>query len=73
MWVRAVKSSEHGHTNPHHVSMQGLASLFKAPAELLFHGSFDEAKAKALEDGKWLVSLELPSSPGDVGFRVGQV
>ena len=35
--------------------MQGLAHLFKAPSALMFQGTFDEAKAKAVEEGKWLV------------------
>ena len=50
--------------------MQGLASLFKAPAELLFHGSFEEAKAKAMEEGKWLVSTPnyLQSRSGLLAF-----
>ena len=37
--------------------MQGLAGLFKAPSALMFQGSFEEAKAKAVQEGKWLVSL----------------
>ena len=36
--------------------MQGLAGLFQAPSALMFQGTFEEAKAKAVEDGKWLVS-----------------
>jgi hypothetical protein len=32
-----------------------LADLFKAPQHLLFVGSFDAAKAKALEKGQWLL------------------
>lgn len=30
--------------------------MFKAPSALMFQGSFDEAKAKAVEESKWLVS-----------------
>ncbi|KAL3147055.1 hypothetical protein ABBQ38_015019 [Trebouxia sp. C0009 RCD-2024] len=34
---------------------QGLAGLFQAPSALTFQGSFEEAKAKAVQEGKWLV------------------
>lgn len=36
--------------------VQGLAGLFQAPSALMFQGTFEEAKAKAVEEGKWLVS-----------------
>lgn len=36
--------------------VQGLAGLFQAPSALMFQGTFEEAKAKAVEQGKWLVS-----------------
>lgn len=39
-----------------HTFAQGLAGLFQAPAALMFQGTFEEAKAKAVEEGKWLVS-----------------
>ena len=35
--------------------LQGLASLFKAPSALMFQGTFEDAKAKAVEESKWLV------------------
>ena len=37
--------------------VQGLAGLFQAPSALMFQGSFEEAKAKAVEEGKWLVGF----------------
>ncbi|DBA84671.1 TPA: hypothetical protein ACH3X1_006028 [Trebouxia sp. C0004] len=36
-------------------SSSGLASLFKAPSALMFQGTIDEAKAKAVQEGKWLM------------------
>ncbi|KAL0043559.1 hypothetical protein WJX79_008367 [Trebouxia sp. C0005] len=36
-------------------SSSGLASLFKAPFALMFQGTIDEAKAKAVQEGKWLM------------------
>ncbi|DBB18836.1 TPA: hypothetical protein ACH3X3_000428 [Trebouxia sp. C0006] len=36
-------------------SSSGLASLFKAPSDLMFQGTIDEAKAKAVQEGKWLM------------------
>ena len=36
-------------------SGQRLASMFEPPRELLFVGSFDEAKQQALEQQRWLV------------------
>lgn len=34
---------------------QGLAGLFQAPSALMFQGTFEEAKAKAVQEGKWLM------------------
>ena len=39
------------------MSVQGLAGLFQAPSALTFQGSFEEAKAKAVQEGKWLVGF----------------
>jgi hypothetical protein len=30
--------------------------MFEPPREMLFHGSFEEAKQQAQEQGRWLVS-----------------
>lgn len=38
-----------------------LATMFEPPRQLLFHGSFDEAKGKAASEGRWLI-LNLQSS-----------
>ena len=37
-------------------SVQGLAGLFQAPADLLYQGTFDEARNEAQEKQQWLVS-----------------
>ena len=37
-------------------SVQGLAGLFQAPADLLHQGTFDEAREEAQEKQLWLVS-----------------
>ena len=37
-------------------SSAGLAAMFEPPREMLFHGSFEEAKQQAQEQGRWLVS-----------------
>jgi hypothetical protein len=35
-----------------------LASMFEPPRDLLFNGNFEEAKAYAASQGKWLVSSQ---------------
>lgn len=35
----------------------GLAGLFEPPHDLMFKGTLEEAKAAALEQSRWLVSL----------------
>ncbi|KAL3134689.1 hypothetical protein ABBQ32_007693 [Trebouxia sp. C0010 RCD-2024] len=35
--------------------VQGLAGLFQAPSALTFQGTFEEAKAQAVQEGKWLM------------------
>ena len=32
-----------------------IATLFRAPVDLIFHGSFDDAKRFAHAEGKWLL------------------
>eukprot|EP00890_Picochlorum_soloecismus_P000746 jgi/Picsp_1/1672/NSC_05146-R1_ubx domain-containing protein len=42
---------------------EGLASMFDPPQEILFQGSFEEAKEKAVADRRWLVlNVQSPSS-----------
>ena len=50
--------------------LQGLAGLFQAPSALMFQGTFEEAKAKAVEEGKWLVSSSSTTFCKDVGHHL---
>ena len=36
----------------------GLAGLFEPPHEIMFKGTFEEAKAAALDQSRWLVILK---------------
>lgn len=39
---------------------QGLAGLFEPPHDILFTGSFDEAKEAAQGQNRWLVTIPCP-------------
>ena len=41
----------------------GLAGLFEPPRGIMFQGSFEEAKAAALEKSQWLVRLYASEHP----------
>jgi hypothetical protein len=45
----------HSATKPNPVASQKLSELFRAPSELMFIGSFEEAMARAASTKKWLV------------------
>eukprot|EP00873_Tetraselmis_striata_P026802 jgi/Tetstr1/447066/TSEL_034504.t1 len=38
------------------IAQQGLADLFKAPKELMYHGNWESAKHDAAESNKWLLA-----------------
>ena len=42
------------------VAGAGLAGLFEPPRSIMFQGSFEEAKAAAVEKSQWLVRLCTP-------------
>ena len=52
--------------------VQGLAGLFQAPADLLYQGTFDEARNEAQEKQQWLVrGAPLFDRPQIDGVRLG--
>ena len=54
-------------------SVQGLAGLFQAPADLLYQGTFDEARNEAQEKQQWLVGrASLSDGPQSGGVMWGK-
>lgn len=49
---------------------QGLAGLFEPPHDILFQGTFDEAKEAAQVQTRWLV-ITLQASPSVLAWSIG--
>ncbi|PSC74669.1 UBX domain-containing 2 isoform X1 [Micractinium conductrix] len=49
----------------------GLAAMFEPPRDMLFHGTFDEAKAHAQEQGRWLI-VNLQSTSEFASHRLNR-